>query len=97
VSDVLARVARLSAGLEARRPRPARQPLRRHPAVRWLRRPLLGGGPARRTGAPSPFMAGLADGRREGMAEGRELGLAEGYSAGYADGLRAGAAAAQEG
>lgn len=78
------RVAGLRGALEARRPLP-RQPVRRHPLMRWLRSPILGGRPARR-GAPSPFMQGLADGRREGLDEGYRLG----YSAGYTDGQAAG-------
>lgn len=92
MSGVAARVAQLRAGLESRRPQAPRQPVRRHRVVRWLRRPLLGGPPAR-TGAPSPFMAGLDDGRREGY----EAGYPDGWRDGHAAGFRDGAGSAGEG
>lgn len=97
MSDVHARVSRLAAGLERRRPRRPAQPLRRHPLMRWLRSPLLGGPAAKRRGAPSPFEQGLEDGRREGHEQGRAEGLAEGLQQGYQSGFRDGAASAGDG
>lgn len=89
MTDTRARVDQLRAGLEARRTR-TRQPVRRHPFMRWLRSPILGRNPAH--AQDSPFSQGLADGRREGLDEGYRLG----YAAGYSDGVQAGSAGGED-
>jgi flagellar biosynthesis/type III secretory pathway protein FliH len=81
MSDVHERIGRMSERLDRRRADRAEQPVRR---LQWVRQPIRAalGLPSRASGKPSPFMQGLADGKREGYDLGHAAGYREGYQAG---------------
>jgi len=75
-------------------PRLPTQPFRRLRAVRQPVRAALGLPSKAPAGQrSSPFMQGLADGRKEGRTEGLRQGRTEGYAQGYTEGYAAGEAA----